>query len=142
MIKTSVVAVFSVLLATGGQLLLRSGMVKVGYISTARLKEPTRLVLATITTPEVLMGLCLFGLSAAAWLVVLSRIPLSIAYPFAGLTYVFTSLVARYVLHEPVPPLRWLGVMLVVAGIVFIGFSAADDGKDPTAAGAPISGRG
>lgn len=123
-LKTAMIAVASVLLATGGQLLLRSGMKSVGYIGGERLKQPLMLVWRVATTPNVIFGLALFVASAGIWLVVLSRTSLSLAYPFAGLTYVLTTLFARYVLHEKVTGLRWAGVMMIVVGIIIIGKTA------------------
>jgi drug/metabolite transporter (DMT)-like permease len=65
-------------------------------------------------------GLLLFGISAAVWIVVLSRVSLSFAYPFAALTYIIIVLFDRVILKVPVPGLRWAGVMLIATGIVLI----------------------
>jgi hypothetical protein len=49
--------------------------------------------------------------------------PLSVAYPFVGLSYVLVVVMSRFVLHEQIPASRWLGVLIVTAGIVIIGLS-------------------
>ena len=59
-------------------------------------------------------------LSAAIWLVVLSRVSLSFAYPFVSLTYVIILVFDRLVLHESVSGVRWVGVALIMAGILLI----------------------
>lgn len=130
MIKTSALAVFSVLLATAGQLLLRAGMEKVGYIGATRLGSPFKLGIQIAKTPQVVLGLGLFVISAATWILVLSRVPLSFAYPFAGLTYVLIAMFARFVLKESVPGLRWVGIALIVAGIVTVGATSPPDGRE------------
>lgn len=122
--KTSLLALASVFMATTGQFLLKSGMEKVGYVGTDRLSKPVTLALQVIRTPQVLIGLGLFVLSALAWLIVLSRAPLSFAYPFAGLTYVLITLVSRFVLHESVPGLRWVGILLIIAGVLVVARTA------------------
>lgn len=124
MIKTATLAIVGVMIATGAQLLLRAGMERVGYIGANRLGKPIALAVQVATEPRVVLGLLLFGFSAAMWLVVLSRIPLSLAYPFAGLTYLFVTIFSRWVLHEQVPPLRWFALSLIVAGIVLVGVTA------------------
>lgn len=124
MLKTSALALLSVVIATGGQLFLKAGMDRVGYIGASRLGKPLSLVLSVAKTPQVIIGLTFFVLSAATWLLVLSRVPLSFAYPFAGLTYVLTSLFAKFVLHEKVPSLRWAGIALIIAGIVTVGITS------------------
>jgi drug/metabolite transporter (DMT)-like permease len=72
------------------------------------------------TSPIVIGGLVLFGLSAVVWLLVLSRAALSFAYPFASLSYVLILVAGYFVLHEQVTPLRLAGVALIVIGIVLI----------------------
>lgn len=124
MLKTATLAIVGVMIATGGQLLLRAGMERVGYIGASRIGKPLTLIWQVATEPRVVFGLLLFGISAAMWLIVLSRIPLSLAYPFAGLTYVFVTIVSRWVLHENVPPLRWFALLLIVGGIVLVGVTA------------------
>lgn len=124
MLKTILLAILSVMVATAGQLLLRAGMVRVGRIGYAQLSRPARLALQIAAEPRVLLGLGIFGVSAAVWLIVLSRAPLSLAYPFAGLTYVLTALFSRYVLHESIPGLRWMGILFIIAGIVLVGRTA------------------
>jgi drug/metabolite transporter (DMT)-like permease len=68
----------------------------------------------------VWFGLATFVVSAAVWLLVLSRVSLSFAYPFASLTYVIILLFDGLILHEPVSGLRWGGVALIIAGILLV----------------------
>ena len=124
LVKTSLLALVSVFMATTGQILLKSGMERVGYVGTERLSKPLSLGVQIIKTPQVLIGLGLFVLSAAVWLVVLSRAPLRFAYPFAGLTYFLITLISKFVLHESVPGLRWLGVLLIIAGVITVARTA------------------
>lgn len=124
MIKTATLAIIGVMIATGGQLLLRAGMERVGYIGANRVARPVTLALQVASEPRVVVGLVLFGISAAMWLIVLSRIPLSLAYPFAGLTYVFVTVFSKFILKEEVPGIRWLGLVLIVGGIILVGRSA------------------
>lgn len=114
------VIVMSVLLAAAAQITLKLGMSRAGEIRGADLQSPVETVLRVARQPAVWGGLVLFGASAAFWMVVLSRVPLSFAYPFAALTYVVIVLFDRLVLKVPVPSLRWAGVLLVVSGIVMI----------------------
>ncbi len=123
-IKTAALAILSVVLATGGQLLLRAGMEKVGYIGAPQISRPFKLLITVATNIQVVIGLSLFVASAVAWLVVLSRASLSVAYPFAGMTYVFTALFSKFILHEKVPSIRWFGILMVLTGILIVGRSA------------------
>ena len=50
----------------------------------------------------------------------LSRLDLSVAYPFLALNFVLVTLVARFFLGESVPPLRWLGILVIIGGILLV----------------------
>jgi drug/metabolite transporter (DMT)-like permease len=109
----------SVALAASAQLTLKHGMNQVTAASgTATLSAGS--VRTILTNLSVLGGLAIFGLSAVVWLLVLSRASLSFAYPFASLTYVLILLADRFILHEDIPILRWVGVFAIVTGIILV----------------------
>jgi drug/metabolite transporter (DMT)-like permease len=109
----------SVTLAAVAQLTLKQGMNHV-TASSGPLKLNATSLADVVGTPQVWVGLFLFGLSAFVWLAVLSRTPLSFAYPFASLTYVMILLFDRFWLHQQVPVVRWVGVFFIMVGIVLI----------------------
>jgi drug/metabolite transporter (DMT)-like permease len=111
----------SVALAATAQLTLKHGMNQVNESSGGQVATLTGgSVRAIVTNPFVVGGLLIFGLSAAVWLMVLSRASLSFAYPFASLTYVLILLADRFVLHEEIPVMRWAGVFAIMTGIVLV----------------------
>lgn len=111
----------SVLFAVGGQLTLKTAMDSVGRIGKTSQVGDT--LLRAMKEPLLWLGLALFGISALFWLVVLSRVRLSVAYPIVGISYILIVLLARFRLHEHVPALRWVGVSVIALGIAIIGFS-------------------
>ncbi len=114
----------SVALAVGGQLLLKTAMDRIGRIGSAEAGALGTYLGRAAHEPRLWFGLALFGVSAMFWLVVLSRVPLSLAYPFVGLSYIAVVVLSRFALGEEVPALRWIGVAVVGAGLVLIGLSA------------------
>lgn len=119
----AILLITSVSLAVGGQLTLKSAMEKVGRIGSAEASAPIATIKKVASEPLLWVGLFLFGVSAVFWLVVLSHVPLSVAYPVVGLSYILIVALARFVLHETVPALRWAGVLVVALGIGIIGLS-------------------
>jgi multidrug transporter EmrE-like cation transporter len=119
----AILLVTSVSLAVAGQLTLKSAMEKVGRIGSAEVSNPVATVKKVASEPLLWVGLTLFGISAVFWLVVLSHVPLSVAYPVVGLSYILIVAFSRFVLHESVPMMRWLGVLVVAVGIGVIGLS-------------------
>ena len=113
----------SVCFAVGGQLTLKRAMEDVGAVRFIDVKRPVETIGRVVREPKVWLGLFLFGISAAFYLVVLSRIPLSVAYPLGGMQYLIVVGMSRFVLHENVPTLRWIGVAVVTLGVVLIGLS-------------------
>ena len=116
--------VVSVTLATAGHFTLKAGMNKVGRIGSAQVSAARETIERAAREPRIWIGLTLFGFSAIFWLVVLSRVPLSLAYPFAGLSYIAIVLLDRFVMHEHVPSLRWAGAAVVAVGIALVGLSS------------------
>lgn len=118
-----VLVLVSVGLATGGHLTLKAAMNDVGRIGTAEVRSAGNTIGRAAREPKLWAGLFLFGVSAVFWLIVLSRVSLSIAYPFAGLSYIVIVALDRVVLDQPVPSLRWIGVAAIAIGIAIVGFS-------------------
>jgi len=113
----------SVSFAVAGQITLKWAMDRIGRIGSAQLSEAGDTLLRAAREPRLWLGLFLFGVSALFWLVVLSRVDLSIAYPMVGISYILIVLFARVFLNEHVPSLRWVGVVVVAMGIAIIGLT-------------------
>ena len=126
-----VLVVVSVGFAVAGQLTLKAAMDHIGRIGYEQVSEPGELIGRAVREPRLWAGLFLFGISSLFWLVVLSRVPLSVAYPFVGISYIFVVGFARFVLHEYVPAARWVGVAVVALGIAIIGLSFRRVSGDP-----------
>ena len=111
---------FSVTLAAAAQITLKSGVDRVTDAQGGELRFGADGFKALAASPLVWAGLVLFAISAVAWLFALSKASLSFAYPFAALGYVLIVAFSAFMLHESVPVLRWVGVVFIVIGIVFV----------------------
>lgn len=118
--KSIILILVSISIAVGGQLLLKIGLNKIGSISVNSFSSLGQLFFGIIKSPLVLTGLFCYVISAAIWLVVLSAVDLSFAYPFIGLTYVFILIISKFVLKEDVNPIRWIGAAVITAGVILI----------------------
>jgi drug/metabolite transporter (DMT)-like permease len=110
----------SVLIGVFGQLSLKSGMTQVGRVDAQALSHPVQTLVRVFTTPIILAGIALYIVGTLIWLVVLSRMDLSFAYPLVATTYVFTPLLAHLLLNEPIPTLRWLGIAFILVGVFIV----------------------
>jgi drug/metabolite transporter (DMT)-like permease len=66
------------------------------------------------------VALTCYGLSVIVWVVGLSRLPVSQAYPVLSLGYILAALLAWVVLGEAVSLTRWAGIGLIIAGVVLV----------------------
>jgi len=82
------------------------------------------LVNLILTSPWVLLGLTLYGIGAVAWIAVLARLDLSLAYPLLALNFVLITLSSRLILGETVPTMRWIGMFVICVGIIIVARSA------------------
>jgi drug/metabolite transporter (DMT)-like permease len=81
-------------------------------------------VFAAMTSPLIWSGLVIYGLSVAMWLWVLSKVDLSVAYPFVGVSFLITMAFGALLLDESVTPLRIVGTILIAGGCILVGKSA------------------
>ncbi len=117
---TIAILLLSVVLATTGQLLLKAGMTEVGQLQLD-VSGVLGLLRSVVTTWQLLTGLAAFGTSALFWLVTLSRVPLSTAYPIVSLSYVLILGFSTLLLGERPPLTVWAGALLIMAGVSMIG---------------------
>lgn len=107
----------SVLASVTGQFFLKLGALKLGKVN---LGNALNLVLSIITTPELLTGLAFYGIGAVAYILLLTRVSLSVAGPSASLVYVFSVLLGYFIFKESIPSIRLIGLSLIVAGVILV----------------------
>ena len=101
-----------------GQTAIKIGVNQPGNAGAAG--GPLALVTTILTSPLILAGIGFYGLGALAWIAVLARLDLSYAYPFLALNFVLIALVSRFGLGETAPAGRWLGIAIIVVGILVV----------------------
>jgi drug/metabolite transporter (DMT)-like permease len=102
--------------AAAGDSMLSHGMKQTGSISLNHLQS----VIFAILNPWVAVGILLLLAFFASYMHALSWADLTYVLPATSLGYVLLALVAKFVLHEQVSPLRWLGIALITAGVGFV----------------------
>lgn len=70
-----------------------------------------------LLVPAFWLALLAYGVSVLTWIVGLSRVPVSQAYPLLSLGYVVTALLAWQLFAEPVSALRWTGIGVIIVGV-------------------------
>jgi multidrug transporter EmrE-like cation transporter len=109
----------SVLLNVSGQLCLKKGALAKGPLDL----HMNKLLLAVyhaFSNPFIILGLFLYGISAFFWIIALSRVDLSYAYPILSLGYILIMLLSYWFFQENLSTLRVLGTLTVVVGLCLI----------------------
>ena len=114
-----------VLLNAAAQLMLKAGASSVGEISlSAGAAGLWRTGLQLAVHPGILGGLACYVVSVCAWIVALSRVDVSVAYPMLSIGYVVNALLAWWLFGEVVSLQRWLGIAIIIFGVVLVARSA------------------
>src|SRR2546423_11028597 len=107
----------TIALTVVGQILIKAGLSNTGSMPT-RPDQLLGFVFAAITDLRVVAGLACAVLAYVSWIGALSVSDLSFAYPFLALPVVIVLALSASILGESVSLLRWLGVIIVCAGLV------------------------
>ena len=106
--------------ASIGQILVRRGMLQIGELSGWSPRYLVAYFWHALSNPWVIAGTVGNALFYFLFLAVLSWSEVSVALPLTALEYVIAAVLGIVYLKEPVPPLRWAGIALVVAGVMLI----------------------
>lgn len=139
MFKTIVIMLLAVTAGTVGDILLAKGMKQLGDLSTMNLRGIMEVAFRAMTEWKIVVGTAMLALFFFLWLAVLSWEDLSVALPMQALNYVLVAVLAKYILHEEVSPLRWGGIALVCIGVMLITKSSSSDKKPVTELAQPTS---
>ena len=105
-----------VLLNAGAQLLLKAGTNSVGAFEySAANIVPIGWKLAT--EPHIIGGLGCYVISVVVWIMALSRVEVSIAYPLLSVGYLVNAIAAYYLFGEAVTPMRLTGIAIIIVGV-------------------------
>lgn len=100
-----------------GELFLKAGMNQIGAFGFDNLLPSLGRI---VTHPRILVGFASIGVGAVFWLAALARVELSWAYPMLSLGYVLVLLLSAAFLGESVSAVRWIGVIVIVVGVILV----------------------
>ena len=113
-----VLIIVSVLLNCSAQLLIRKGMLDVGEISSgASLISNIPVMLTNIF---LWISIFCYLISFIMWIVVLSKMEVSFAYPFLSIGYVISAVAGYMFFAESVTPVRIAGIIVICIGVILI----------------------
>jgi len=120
-LKTRVCLLIIIVANALGNVLLSYGMRQVGSIASYSPLALVRSSLRAASNPYVLTGVGFLIVFFVAHMIVLSWADLSYVLPMTSVGYILVTVLSWWWLGEKVPPLRWLGTIVIIAGVSLVG---------------------
>ncbi|MBI3524073.1 MAG: EamA family transporter [Betaproteobacteria bacterium] len=108
-----------VLLNAAAQNLLKAGTNAVGHFEF-HLDNAVQVGLKLAMEPHILGGMACYAVSLVVWIMALSRVPVSIAYPMISIGYVITAFVAWQWLGEDLTAQKLIGISFIMVGVFLV----------------------
>jgi multidrug transporter EmrE-like cation transporter len=118
--QTVAMVLVPVLIGVVGQICLKYGMAQVGKFSFESAAGMLPQFVRAFSNIWVLIGFAFYFLSSLFWMIVLSKVDLSVAYPLLSMGYVFVLIASWMLFREPVTLIRWVGVFVIMFGVTLI----------------------
>ena len=106
----------AVLINAGAQLLLKAGTNRVGEFAYS-LDNVVPIGLKVATSPHIVGGIACYVVSVIIWILALSRVPVSIAYPMLSIGYIVNAVAAWVLFGESVTTQKLLGIGFIIVGV-------------------------
>jgi drug/metabolite transporter (DMT)-like permease len=113
------VILVSVLLNAFAQLLLKKGMLSIEHFSFSFSNILSAVAMIAFNL-FILLGFLCYALSISLWLLVLSRVDVSFAYPFLSVGFIVTTVIGYLAFNENLSGYRILGILVICLGVIFI----------------------
>lgn len=110
----------SILLSSFAQIVLKTGMSNPTVLSAIESANTFDIVKTIATNFYIIGGLSLYFASAAVWLLVLAKVDVSFAYPFVGLGFIITMLLAFFINGEVLSTAKVIGTLCIALGVAII----------------------
>ena len=106
----------AIVIGTGGQLLLKAGVNTIGAFAFS-LDNVLPVGMKLALEPRILVGLSCYVVSLTFWILALSRVEVSVAYPMGSIGFALNAVLAWWLLGEAVTPMRMLGIVVIIIGV-------------------------
>jgi drug/metabolite transporter (DMT)-like permease len=118
--KTYILLVLLVVLGSVGNTILSKGMKEAGDVNIAPLSALLASAARVLTSGTIWLGIVMMLAFMVCHMLVLSWADYSFVMPFSAIAYALVPLLGYLFLHEQVSMARWVGIVLIVLGVILI----------------------
>lgn len=115
MIRLFILILLQGLLVVGSECFLKVALEKIGEFSWT-----WAFFKVALSTWQLYVAGLTAIVGVLEWMAVLKRYDLSLAYPLTAISFILSLLAGAWIFHEPIPATRWIGVVLIMAGVYFV----------------------
>ena len=108
-----------VLLNAAAQLLLKAGTNRIGAFEFS-FANIVPIGSQVATSPFIFGGLCCYAVSVVVWILALSRVPVSVAYPMLSIGYVVNAVAAWFLFGESITAQKLVGIGFIIVGVYLV----------------------
>lgn len=109
----------AIITTVSSQLLFKKGMTMIGGVNFS-LSNIISLIINVLKNPYLLTGLFFYGASFLLWLIVLSKLKLSIVYPITSINFVLVILASYFLFGERLSIFQYLGFIIIIIGVIIL----------------------
>ena len=115
MIRLFILILLQGILVVGAECFLKVALAKIGEFSWT-----WAFFKGALSTWQLWLAGITAILGVVEWMAVLKRYDLSLAYPLTAISFILSLLAGTWIFHEAIPATRWIGVVLIMAGVYFV----------------------
>ena len=108
-----------VMLNAAAQILMKAGTNSIGYFEF-NMANIVPIGWKLVTEWHIVLALFCYALSVIIWILALSRVPVSIAFPLLSMAYIVTAVAAWYLLGEALSLTKVAGIVVIILGVIII----------------------
>ena len=126
-LKILIIICFNDLLETLSHVCFKKGAMLQPDLELHRLNDVVLFITTMLSSVYIWLGFILVFIIFVSWSTILSKIDLSVATPATSFSYVMVAAVSWFLFHEHISPLRWVGILFILAGVAAVSVSTEKD---------------
>ncbi|MDH4234228.1 MAG: SMR family transporter [Gallionella sp.] len=108
-----------VMLNAAAQILMKMGTNAIGNFEFS-FENILPIGVKLATEWHIVVALFCYAISVVVWILALSRVPVSIAFPLLSMAYIVTAVAAWYFLGETLSVTKLVGIGVIILGVIII----------------------
>lgn len=119
-LKILIVICFNDVIETFAHFCFKNGADLLPNFAVYNISDVATFIITMASSVYIWLGLLSVFIIFVSWSTILSKIDLSLATPATSFSYVMVAIIGWLFFHEYVSPLRWIGILFILAGVAAI----------------------